>query len=76
MFTVEFEADAAVITTLDENDAFDDVQVVIGDDETVYMRQFSEELEEHQLLYMSYQQFLDIVAALSKTKGMYYVERT
>ena len=76
MFTVEFEADAAVITTLDENDAFDDVQVVIGDDETVYMRQFSEELEEHQLLYMSYQQFLDIIAALNKTKGMYYVERT
>ena len=76
MFTVEFEADAAVITTLDENDAFDDVQVVIGDDETVYMRQFSEELDEHQLLYMSYQQFLDIVAALNKTKGMYYVERT
>lgn len=76
MFTVEFEEDAAIITTLDENDAFDDVQVVIGDDETVYMRQFSEELEEHQLLYMSYQQFLDIVAALNKTKGMYYVERT
>ena len=76
MFTVEFESDAAIITTLDENDAFDDVQVVIGDDETVYMRQFSEELEEHQLLYMSYQQFLDIVAALNKTKGLYYVERT
>jgi len=76
MFTVEFESDAAVITTLDESDAFDDVQVVIGDDDTVYMRQYSEELEEHQLLYMSYQQFLDIVAALNKTKGMYYVERT
>lgn len=75
MFTVEFESNAAIITTLDEHDAFDDVQVVIGDDDTVYMRQFSEELEEHQLLYMSYQQFLDIVAALSKTKGMYYVER-
>jgi hypothetical protein len=76
MFTVEFESDAAIITTLDEHDAFDDVQVVIADDDTVFMRQFSEELEEHQLLYMSYQQFLDIVAALSKTKGMYYVERT
>jgi hypothetical protein len=76
MFTVEFESDAAIITTLDEHDAFNDVQVVIADDDTVYMRQFSEELEEHQLLYMSYQQFLDIVAALSKTKGMYYVERT
>ena len=76
MFTVEFESDAAVITTLDESDDFDDVQVVIGDDGTVYMRQYSEELGEHQLLYMSYQQFLDIVAALNKTKGMYYVERT
>lgn len=75
MFTVEFESDAAIITTLDERDEFDDVQVVIGDDGAVYMRQFSEELEEHQLLYMSYQQFVDIVAALNKTQGMYYVER-
>lgn len=76
MFTVEFEYDAAVITTLDERDEFDDVQVIIADDDTVYMRQYSEALEEHQLLYMSYQQFIDIVAALNKTKGMYYVERT
>ena len=76
MFTVEFESDAAIITTLDENGQFDDVETVLGDDQIVYMRQYSEELEEHQLLYMSYQQFLDIVAALNKTKGMYYVERT
>jgi hypothetical protein len=76
MFTVEFESDAAIITTLDEHDEFDDVQVVIGDDGTVYMRQFSEELEEHQLLYMSYQQFLDITVALNKTKGAYYVKAT
>lgn len=76
MFTVEFESDAAIITTLDENGQFDDVETVLGDDQIVYMRQYSEELEEHQLLYMSYQQFLDIVAALNQTEGMYYVERT
>jgi hypothetical protein len=76
VFTIEFEPDAAVITSLDEHDQFEDVEVVIGEDGTVYMRQFNEELNEYQLLYMSFQQYLDIAYALNKTQGMYYVERT
>jgi hypothetical protein len=74
MFTIEFEPDAAVIVTMDEQDRFEDVQVVIGDDGTTYIRQYTEELDEMQLIYMSYQQLQDIVYSLNHTQGMYKIE--
>ena len=64
MYTVEFESDAAVITTLDENDRFNDVEMVVGDDDVVYLIQFDNTLNEYQILYMSYQQLLDLNTAL------------
>lgn len=75
MFTVEFEPDAAVITSLDEKDKFQDVELVIGDDNTVYIRQFEEALQENQIVYMSYQQLLDLFAAMSSPEGMFYLEK-
>lgn len=72
MFTVEFESDASIITTLDERDKFEDVEVILADDGSVYMRQFDNSLEEYQMLFMSYQQVLDIFAALSSKEGAYY----
>lgn len=74
MFTVEFEHDASIITTLDQQDKFNDVEVILSDDGDVYMRQYEENLEEYQVLYMSYQQFLDIYAALKQTEGAYFIE--
>ena len=73
MFTVEFEHDASIITTLDQQDKFNDVEVILGDDGSVYIRQFEDTLDEYQIIYMSYQQFLDIYAALSSTEGMFQV---
>lgn len=75
MFTVEQESDAVIIVTIDERDQFEDVEIVIGEDNTVYIRQFSEELGEYQLLYMSYQQLQDIQYSLHSTQGMYRIER-
>lgn len=72
MFTVEFETDASVIVTLDEQDAFNDVEVIIGEESAVYMRQYDDHLEDYQMLYMSYQQLLDLVAALDCSEGAYY----
>lgn len=42
MYTVEFESDASVVTTLDDNSKFEDVELVIAEDGTVYLRQFDE----------------------------------
>jgi hypothetical protein len=74
MFTVEFESDATVVTTLDESDKFEDVEVIMGDDMSVYMRQYEEALGEYQMIYMSYQQFLDIVSSLEVSSGLFKIE--
>jgi len=76
VYTVEFEQDASVIVTLDQEDRFEDVEVVIADNSVVYFRQFDEELAEYQLLHMSYQQFLDILAAYKSPEGAYQIDFT
>ena len=74
MFTVEFEKDASVITSLDETNRFEDVEMVISEDDTVYIRQFENSLYEHQIIYISYQQLLDLVASLNSTEGAFYTK--
>ena len=74
MFTVEFESDASIITTIDERDRFEDVEMIIGDDGTVYIRQFEHDLEQYQMLFMSSQQWLDLLTAYQSPEGAYYVK--
>lgn len=74
MFTVEFEADASIITTLDQQDAFEDVEMVLADDGTIYIRQFDEQMEEFQMIYMSAQQWLDLITAYQSPEGAYVLQ--
>ena len=74
MFTVEFESDASIITTLDQQDAFEDVEMVLADDGTVYIRQFDEQLEEFQMIYMSAQQWFDLITAYQSPEGAYVLQ--
>lgn len=71
MFTVEFEPDCSVITCLDNHDAFDDVEVTICEDDSVFIRQHIQDVEETNIIYMSYGQLAEIVAALNQTEGAY-----
>lgn len=74
MFTVEFEPDASVITSLDETGEMEDVEVIISDDDVVFMRQWQEELGKYEMLVLSYQQLLDITASLQTTEGLHKIE--
>ena len=74
MFTVEFESDAEIITTLDQHDEHEDVEVILGDDGVVYMRQFEPDMDAYQMLVMSRHQWLDIMAAYKSSQGSYYLE--
>jgi hypothetical protein len=76
MFTVEFESDASIVTTLDDKDGYNDVEMILADDGSVYIRQFDEDLGEYQMLYMSYQQWLDLMAAYQSPEGAYRLELT
>ncbi len=74
MYTVEFESDAAVITTLDQNDMYEDVEVILGDGGDVYIRQYEPDMDSYQLILMSAQQWIDLMAAYKSSEGSYYVE--
>lgn len=75
MFTVEFEHDASIITSIDETDGYNDVEMIIGDDASVYIRQYVEELDECSVIFISYQQLLDLMCSLKQTEGAYYLQR-
>ena len=74
MYTVEFDYDATLVTSMDESDKFEDVELVLGADGVVYIRQFEDALNEHQLIVLSYQQLLDIVTSLQQTEGMFQLQ--
>jgi hypothetical protein len=71
MYTVEFEHDASIITSMDEANKYEDVEMILADDGTVFIRQFENELDRHQLVIISYQQLLDMITSLQQTEGMY-----
>lgn len=74
MFTVEFEPDSSIITSIDETDGYHDVEMIIGDDASVYIRQYVEEMDEYAVIFISYQQLLDLVCSLKQTEGAYYLK--
>jgi hypothetical protein len=74
MFTIEFLPDHTLVTSLDEEDMCEDVQMVITE-ESVYFVQYDESLQETQTILISYQQLLDLFASLDRSQGTYYIER-
>ena len=75
MFTIEMDTDAGMgitITTLDERDENDDVEVILYQD-SIFFKQVDEE-EGVQLIIMSPQQLQDIVRAIELPEGTYYQE--
>lgn len=74
MFTVDFEPDAAIIKTLDQKGKHEDIELIFADSGEVYIRQFEPDMNAYQLIIMSGQQWLDIMAAYKSKEGAYYVE--
>ena len=74
MYTVELEYDYALIRTLDEDDRYEDVEVVIGEDEEVFMLQFNENTQKNSVIAMSLQQLVDLYAAMDSPEGLFQLE--
>ena len=71
MFTVEYEDTHTKAVILDEQGLNDDVELYLADDGQVYIRQYCEELDEQQLIILSYHQFIDIMVAADSDEGVY-----
>ena len=74
MFTVELEYDYALIRTLDEQDRYEDVEVVIGDEGEVFILQFNESTQKNSVIVMSLQQLVDLYAAMDSPEGLFGLE--
>ena len=74
MFTVELEYDYALIRTLDEDDRYEDVEVVIGEEGEVFMLQFNESTQKNSVIAMSLQQLVDLYAAMDSPEGLFQLE--
>lgn len=74
MYTVEFESDASVVVIMDEADKHEDVEVVLTDNNEVYIRQYEESLDSHELICMSYQQLMDLVASINSSEGLFKLQ--
>ena len=73
MFTVEFESDASIITSLDETGEMNDIEMIVSESDKVYIRQWDEDLEKYEMVIMTYQQLLDIISSLEQTEGMFHI---
>jgi len=71
VFTVEFESDASVIRTLDDTGEMSDVEMIIADDDVVFMRQWDEDLQKYEMLVMTYQQLLELFISIHQTEGAF-----
>ena len=73
MYTVEFESDASVVTTLDQSELHEDVEMIYTDGGVVYIRQYEPITESYNLIYMSHQQWHDLLAGYRSPEGSYYL---
>jgi len=73
VYTVEFESDASVVVTIDHAKVYEDVEMVYAENGTVYIRQYDELMDEYQLIFMSHQQWQDLISGYRSPEGSFYL---
>ena len=74
MFTVEFEKDYSVVTSMDEQNNFDDIEMYLENNGVVFLRQYVEDIDTHQVIEISYKQLLDLWSSMRQTEGLFKLE--
>lgn len=75
MFTNEFDFEDIIVTILDETAEYEDVQVMITDDQ-VFIRQWDDDREKYEIICMSPKMFYEIQEAMKQPAGLFYVKLT
>jgi len=75
VYTVEFEHDMITVISLDEYNRYNDIEVTLTDNGSVFISQHDDTLDHTEMLLISYRQLLDIVAAVNSPEGMFRLQR-
>ncbi len=73
MFTNEFEFDETVTTIMDEAAEYEDVHVMITDDQ-VFIRQWDDDREKYEIICMSPKMYFELQEAMKHPAGLFIVE--
>jgi hypothetical protein len=73
VFTNEFEFDETIITILDDNGVHEDIQIYLDENE-VYIRQWNERKQSHELIVMSPKMMFEIMEAMKRPEGSYIIK--
>lgn len=73
MFTNEFEFDETVTTIMDESAEYEDVHVMITDDQ-VFIRQWDDDREKYEIICMSPKMYFELQEAMKHPAGLFIVE--
>lgn len=71
MYSVEFEDRFTSIISMDEQGEFDDLELTIDEEGVCYIRQFDEMENRYDLISFSFQQLVDLWAAMESEEGMF-----
>ena len=75
MFSNEFNFDETLTTIMDETAEYEDVHVIITDDQ-VFIRQWDDDRDKYEIICMSPKMFYELQEAMNKPIGLFYVELT
>lgn len=73
MFTNEFDFDETVTTVMDEGAEYEDIQLMITDDQ-VFIRQWDDDREKYEIICMSPKMFYELQEAMKHPAGLFVVE--
>lgn len=74
MFQNEIEWSESITTVLDNDNIFEDLQLIISDN-GVFIRQWNENLQFYHVIEMSHEMFVELQTALECGEGIFQLEK-
>ena len=74
MYTVEFNHDTTTIISMDDHDQFGDIEITLTNNGAVFLAQYDDEAGSSDMIMISHQQLMDVVASMDSTEGLFRLE--
>jgi len=74
MYTVEFNHSTTTIISMDDNAEFNDIEMTLADNGSVFLVQYDDEAGSSDMIMISHQQLMDVVASMDSTEGLFRLE--
>jgi hypothetical protein len=74
MYTVEFNHSTTTIISMDDNAEFNDIEMTLADNGSVFLAQYDDDAGSSDMIMISHQQLMDVVASMDSTEGLFRLE--